>query len=57
MSERSMASEPSNLGASAEVVARLYRRFVESPDSVDAAWQSFFADLDEDAESYANQNT
>ena len=47
-----MASDPSGPGASAEVVAQLYRRFVESPDSVDAAWRGFFADLDEDARSY-----
>ena len=45
------ASETSGLGANA-TVAQLYRRFVEAPDSVDAAWQGFFADLDEDARSF-----
>ena len=47
-----MASDSSGLGANAEAVARLYRRFVESPDTVDAAWQGFFADLDEDARGF-----
>jgi len=36
-------------GASAGYLADLYRRFKSAPDSVDADWQAFFSDLDEDA--------
>jgi 2-oxoglutarate dehydrogenase E1 component len=52
MSEQSLASDTSSLGANAEAVAQLYRRFVESPDSVDAAWRGLFADLDQDAQGF-----
>ena len=52
LSQQMAASDTSGLGANAEAVAQLYRRFVESPDSVDAAWQGLFADLDEDAQSF-----
>ena len=45
-----MASGPAGLGANAETIAQLYRQFVESPASLDAAWQGLFADLDQDAQ-------
>ena len=32
-------------GANAPFIAELYRRYLENPSSVDASWQSFFAEL------------
>ncbi|MDX1575614.1 MAG: 2-oxoglutarate dehydrogenase E1 component, partial [Kiloniellales bacterium] len=52
MSDQTVASDTSGLGANAKAVAQLYRRYVESPDSVDAAWQGLFADLDQDAQGF-----
>jgi 2-oxoglutarate dehydrogenase E1 component len=44
-----MRSESAGLGTNAEAVAELYRRYLAAPDNVDAAWQGFFADLDQEA--------
>ena len=35
--------------ANAEVIAKLYQSFLQNPQSVEPAWQSFFQDLDDDA--------
>ncbi|MFN8926807.1 MAG: 2-oxoglutarate dehydrogenase E1 subunit family protein, partial [Rhodospirillales bacterium] len=35
-------------GGNAVFISELFARFVEDPASVDATWQSFFADLGED---------
>ncbi len=36
-------------GANATYIAQLYRRYIESPNSVEPSWASFFADLGDDS--------
>jgi len=51
MSEQQVLGQSLGLGPNAEVLAELYRRFLEAPDSVDTAWRGFFSDLDDEARS------
>jgi len=36
-------------GANATFIAEMHARYLENPNSVDASWQSFFAELSDDA--------
>ena len=39
----------SGSGSNAEAIAKLYQSFLQDPQSVEPAWQTFFQDLDDDA--------
>src|SRR5436190_18713468 len=42
-------------GANATFIAEMHARYLADPNSVDASWQSFFAELTEDAGAVAGE--
>ena len=55
MPEQPVEPNPSSHSHNADVVAGLYRRFLEVPDELDATWRGFFGDLDEEARAYLGE--